>query len=175
MIKESFADRAFSSLTRKEIKALLRGGYSHAKFERVIGRFPIELRGIVPAGLPYSAWQILEHIRVVQQNMLCYTLQRLTDSTDRASSDVRFCRPYWTKQPSPPDDSGWDRCVRAILEDRGRFESLIEDVTEDALIAPSAPRNHKTMLRLALQIADHTAYHTGQLVMLRRLLRCWKT
>jgi hypothetical protein len=66
-----------SRSTRKEIKALLRGGYSHARFEKVMQEFPIDLRGVVVEGLPYSAWQVLEHMRIAQRSMLDYALQHL--------------------------------------------------------------------------------------------------
>ena len=168
------ANRMFSTLTRKEVKAVLLGGYSHAKLEKVIRHFPAESRGVVPAGLPYSAWQILEHMRVVQQSMLSYALQYLANSTDSAQSDFRLSRSFWAKLASPPDDASWEESVHTLLADRARFVALIDDATDDSLTAPSGPRNRKTILRLALQMADHNAYHAGQLVILRRLLGCWK-
>jgi hypothetical protein len=163
-----------SKSTRREIKALLRGGYSHARFERVIQEFPIDLRSIVPEGLPYSAWQVLEHMRIAQRYMLDYAVQHLIDIPESSPKTLRWPRDYWVRQRTPPEIDSWERSVRSILEDRKSFEALIDRATDNDLMAPSGPRNRKTLLRLALQISDHNSYHIGQLVIIRRLLRSWK-
>jgi hypothetical protein len=168
------AGRDLSKSTRKEIKALLRGGYSHARFERVIQEFPIDLRSIVPDGLPYSAWQVLEHMRIAQRHMLDYALQQLIGMPESSTKILRWPRDYWVTQQAPPGIDSWERSVRSILVDRKRFEALIDKATDNDLVTPSDPRNRKTLLRLALQISDHNSYHIGQLVLIRRLLRSWK-
>lgn len=163
-----------SRSTRKEIKALLRGGYSHAKFERVMHEFPIDLRGVVPDGLPYSAWQVLEHMRIAQRYMLDYATQHLASAPMSVSKTLRWPRDYWVRQQIPAKDGNWEWSVQSILEDRNSFEAIIDKATDDELVTPSGPRNRKTVLRLALQISDHNSYHIGQLVIIRRLLRSWK-
>jgi DinB superfamily len=168
------AEGALSKSTRKEIKALLRGGYSHARFEKVMQEFPIDLRGIVVDGLPYSAWQVLEHMRIAQRSMLDYARQRLIDTSEGSPKQLRWPRDYWVKQQAPPGNESWEHSVRSILEHRNDFEALIDKATDDGLVTPSGPRNRKTLLRLALQIADHNSYHIGQLVIIRRLLGSWK-
>jgi hypothetical protein len=165
---------ALSRSTRKEIKALLRGGYSHARFERALQEFPIDLRSTIPNGLPYSAWQVLEHMRIAQRSMLDYALQHLIGISEGSQKKLRWPRDYWAKQQAPSGSDSWERSVHNILEDRNSFESLIDRATDDGLITPSGPRNRKTLLRLALQIADHNSYHIGQLVIIRRLLGAWK-
>jgi hypothetical protein len=165
---------ALSRSTRKEIKALLRGGYSHARFEKVMQEFPIRLRGVVVDGLPFSAWQVLEHMRIAQRSMLHYALQHLIDISEGSPNQLRWPRDYWVKQQAPPGNESWEHSVQSILEDRNRFEALIDQATDDGLVTPSGPRNRKTLLRLALQIADHNSYHIGQLVIIRHLLRSWK-
>ena len=167
------ASGRLSRSTRKEIKALLRGGYSHAKFERVTHAFPIDLRGVVPGGLPYSAWQVLEHMRIAQRYMLDYALQHLTNTPGSAPEPLRWPRDYWVRQRVPAKDGSWEWSVQSIVEDRNSFEALIDKATDDELVTPSGPRNRKTLLRLALQISDHNSYHIGQLVIIRRLLRSW--
>jgi DinB superfamily len=156
------------------MKALLRGGHSHARFEKVMQEFPIALRGVVVEGLPYSAWQVLEHMRIAQRSMLEYSLQHLMDTSEGSPRQLRWPRDYWVKQQAPPSNESWEHSVRSILEDRTDFEALIDKATDDGLVTPSAPRNRKTLLRLALQIADHNSYHIGQLVIIRRLLGSWK-
>jgi hypothetical protein len=168
------AEGALSRLTRKEIKALLRGGYSHARFEKVMQEFPIDLHGVVVDGLPYSAWQVLEHMRIAQRSMLDHALQYLIDTTEGSPKQLRWPRDYWLKQQTPPGNESWEHSVRSILEDRNRFEALIDKATDDGLVTASAPRNRKTLLRLALQIAGHNSYHIGQLVIIRRILGYWK-
>jgi DinB superfamily len=168
------AEGALSKSTRREIKALLRGGYSHARFENVMQEFPIDLRCVVVDGLPYSAWQVLEHMRIAQRSMLDYALQHLIDTTEESPKQLRWPRDYWVKQQAPPGNESWEHSVRSIVEDRTAFEVLIDKTTDDGLVTPSGPRNRKTLLRLALQIADHNSYHIGQLVIIRRLLSSWK-
>jgi hypothetical protein len=168
------AEGALSQSTRKEIKGFLRGGYSHARFEKVMQEFPIDLRGVVVDGLPYSAWQVLEHMRIAQRSMLDYALQNLIDISKGSPKQLRWPRDYWVTQQAPPEPENWEHSVQSILEDRNRFESLINRATDDGLVTPSGPRNRKTLMRLALQIADHNSYHIGQLVVIRRLLGSWK-
>ena len=167
-------DGALSRSTRKEIKALLRGGYSHARLEKTLQEFPIDLRSAVPNGLPYSAWQVLEHMRIAQRSMLDYALQHLIGVSEDSQKKLRWPRDYWVRQRAPSGSDSWERSVQSILEDRNSFESLIDRATDDGLITPSGPRNRKTLLRLALQIADHNSYHIGQLVIIRCLLGAWK-
>jgi hypothetical protein len=168
------AEGALSRSTRREIKTLLRGGYSHARFEKVMQEFPIDLRCVVVDGLPYSAWQVLEHMRIAQRSMLDYALQHLIDTTEESPKQLRWPRDYWVKQQAPPGNESWEHSVRSIVEDRTAFEVLIDKTTDDGLVTPSGPRSRKTLLRLALQIADHNSYHIGQLVIIRRLLSSWK-
>jgi hypothetical protein len=140
----------------------------------VTDEFPIDLRGVVPDGLPYSAWQILEHIRIAQRYMLDYALRHLTNAPENAKKTLRWPRDYWVREQVPAVDDSWERSVQSILEDRDSFEALIDRATDNELVTPSGPRNRKTVLRLALQISDHNSYHIGQLVIIRRLLRSWK-
>jgi hypothetical protein len=87
---------------------------------------------------------------------------------------LRWPRDYWIKQQAPPDNESWEHSVRSIVEDRTAFEVLIDKTTDDGLVTSSGPRGRKTLLRLALQIADHNSYHIGQLVIIRRMLGSWK-
>lgn len=171
---EGNSNKAFSIATRKEVKSLLRGGYSHTGFEKVVRDFPIALRGTIPESLPYSAWQVLEHMRIAQRYMLDYARQNLAGNPRMPFKDLRWPGDYWVKQTAPASRDTWDRSIRSVIKDRDDFAALIDDVGDDALITPSTPYKRKTLLRLALQIADHNAYHIGQLVIIRRLLCSWK-
>lgn len=158
----------------KEIAALLLGGYSHVRFERAVKDFPVEARGVVPDGVPYSAWQLIEHMRRAQRYMLDFTSHYVEPSGSKSMKEPKWPRDYWTSKACPPDADAWDRVVAEIVRDREAFKDLVMHASETSLVQAPAPGRRKTMLRLALQIADHHAYHIGQLVLLRRILGSWK-
>jgi hypothetical protein len=154
---------------RRELKKLLDGGQAHATFEDATKNMPETLRGIVPDGLPYSAWQIVEHIRIAQRDIL-----EFSDNADGSYKPMKWPDAYWPKSPGPPEEDAWDKCLEAIGKDRAAFEKLLADAGDDELAAPFAWGDGQTLLREALLIADHMAYHTGELIVLRRLLGAWK-
>jgi hypothetical protein len=102
-----------------------------------------------------------------------YALQ-LIDRTENSAKTLRWPRNFWTGKQASPRNDNWERSVRSILEDRNSFEALIDEAADERFVTPSGPRNRKTLARLALQTADHNSYHIGQLVIIRRLLGCWK-
>jgi hypothetical protein len=158
----------------KEVAALLLGGYSHARFEKAVKAFPVEARGIALEGVPHSAWQIIEHMRRAQQHMLDFTSYHVDRPSPKVLKEPKWPRDYWTREACPPDANAWDRVIAEILQDREAFRDLLFHATEASLVRAPAPGKRKTILRLALQIADHNAYHIGQLVLMRRLLGNWK-
>jgi hypothetical protein len=155
---------------RKELKALLDGGQAHATFEDAVKNLPAKLHGKVPDGLPYSAWQILEHIRITQRDILDFSR-----NADGSYKPVKWPDDYWPKAPEPPRASAWNDSIRQVREDRASFESLLAAANDDDLVRPFAWGDGQTLLREALLIADHTAYHVGELIVLRRLLGAWKS
>jgi hypothetical protein len=169
------SDRNNLSITvRKELKSVLRRGHAHATFEDAVRAFPQEQRGIVLQGLPYSAWQVVEHMRVTQRSHLDFANQHFSDQP-QLLKQLRWPRDYWIKQTIPPSDDAWGISVTGVIDDRESFLKLLDDATDLNLTKPPAPGKHRNLLRLGLQIADHNAYHIGQLVMIRRLLGVWKT
>ncbi len=150
----------------KQVKALLEGGQAHAGFSKAVGAMPYELQGVVPAHLPYSAWQILEHLRIAQRDILEFS----TNAEGAGYKYSEWPAAYWPADPAPPDERSWDACVFAIVEDRKRFVALLED---GELTATFAWGDGQNLLREALLIADHAAYHVGELIVLRRLLQAW--
>jgi hypothetical protein len=155
---------------RRQLKALLDGGQAHATFDQAIKDMPATLQGVVPEGLPYSAWQLLEHIRVTQRDILNFS--RNEDGSYRA---LKWPDEYWPKEPEPPNAQAWSKSVEQIREDRKTFEKLVDSVDDSDLIKPFPWGNGQNLLREALLIADHDAYHIGELVLLRRLLGAWKS
>jgi hypothetical protein len=152
---------------RKQLVALLRGGQAHASFDEVIENFPSEHRGKVPAGLPYSAWQLLEHLRLAQRDILEFSAPPTGGYQPKAFPDD-----YWPKSPEPPSAHAWDASVAAIRKDLELFEALITKPTAD-LYKPFRWGEGQNLLREALLIADHNAYHLAEIVVIRRILGCW--
>jgi hypothetical protein len=154
---------------RKELKALLDGGQAHATFDAAVKDFPAELRGVVPDGLPYSGWQILEHLRLAQRDIL-----EFSRNTDGTYKEKKWPEEYWPKSPEPENDAAWEKSIIEIREDRAAFEKLIASTNDAELVAPFAWGSGQTLLREALLIADHDAYHVGELIVVRRLVGAWK-
>jgi len=155
---------------RTQLQALLDGGQAHATFEDAVKDFPAKLRGVVPDGLPYSAWQILEHIRIAQRDILDFS-----DNTDGTYKPRKWPDTYWPKSPEPPNSDAWDKSIQQVRADRKAFEKLFKAADDAALIAPFEWGDGKqSLLREAFLIGDHTAYHTGELIIVRRLLGAWK-
>ena len=151
---------------RTQLKGLLDGGQAHAKLDEAVAGIPFDLQGRVPDGLPYSAWQLLEHIRTAQRDIL-----EFSDNAAGTYKPMKWPDDYWPKSATPPDDKAWDSSVAAMREDRAAFEKLLR---ERDLIEPFPWGEGQNLLREALLIADHEAYHTGELIVLRRLLGVWQ-
>jgi hypothetical protein len=150
---------------RDNLVWLLEGGHAHAKFDEVVEGFPSDRAGIRPKGASHSAWEILEHMRIAQNDILRFTL-----SADYVSPD--WPEGYWPANPAPEDKDGWSRSVRDFRKDVEEFVSLIRDPARDLYkIFPWG--SGQTLLREALLIADHNSYHLGELVLVRRLLGIW--
>jgi hypothetical protein len=151
----------------KQLLALLHGGQAHAGFDAAIKDFPVEARGKVPEGLPYSAWQILEHLRITQKDILNFSAP-----PTGGYHAINWPDDYWPKSAEPPMAGDWDRTVASIRDDLKKFEALITKPGVD-LYRPFLWGDGQNLLREALLIADHNAYHLGELIVIRRLLGVW--
>jgi uncharacterized damage-inducible protein DinB len=138
---------------------------AHADLDAVVSDFPSDLRGIVPPGLPYSAWQVLEHIRLAQEDILEFC-------RNPHYKERNWPADYWPSDAEPPDAQAWEDSVAAYRRDRTALQELIRDSKCD-LFAKVPAGSGQTFLREFLLVADHTAYHVGQLVVMRRLLGSW--
>jgi hypothetical protein len=152
---------------RKQILELLRGGQAHATFDEAIKDFPAKHRGTVPPNLPYSAWQLLEHLRIAQRDILQFSAP-----PTGGYHPLQWPAEYWPKSPEPPSAHAWDASIAAIRKDLELFEALITKPDSD-LFKPFRWGDGQNLLREALLMADHTAYHLGELVVLRRILGIW--
>lgn len=151
---------------REHLVYLLQDGGAHAKFDDVVGDFPDKARGKKPQELPYSAWMLLEHMRLAQWDILEFS--RNKDHVSPPWPDG-----YWPKSPEPADDAAWDKSVREFKKDLKVMEDLVRNAKTD-LYAKIPWGDGQTILREALLVADHNAYHLGQLVTVRRLLGEWE-
>jgi hypothetical protein len=158
-----------STEIRKQLLALLKGGQAHATFDDAVKNLPADLRGKVPDGLPYSAWQLLEHLRITQRDILNFSAP-----PTGGYHPIQWPDDYWPKSPEPPSATAWEHSIAAVRKDREAFEALISRPDAD-LAKPFRWGDGQNLLREALLIADHTAYHLGELIVLRRLLGAWHT
>jgi DinB family protein len=151
---------------REHLVKLLEGGQAHVTFDAAVKGVPVALRGKRPKGSEHSLWEILEHMRIAQWDILEF------------SRDAKHVSPpwpggYWPKTKAPPDAQAWNKCIRTFNADLDAMRKLVAATTTD-LHAPLAHGDGQTILREALLVADHNAYHLGEFVLVRRLLSAWK-
>ncbi len=154
-----------TSSLRRHLPDLLGGGGAHLDFDKAVAGLAPELRGAKPAGQPHTPWRLLEHLRIAQWDILQFCL-------DPKHVSPKFPDGYWPTGDAPPDAGAWDRSVAAFRADLQAMQKLVADPATD-LFAPLPLGPKYTVLREALLVADHNAYHLGQLVLVRRLLGAW--
>ena len=150
---------------REHVLFVLRGGGAHLDFEKAIAGLPSDLRGAKPAAVPFTAWMLLEHMRIAQWDILEF-------SRDAKHVSPAWPDGYWPKTDAPPDDAAWESSLQSFRADLKAMEKLVAD-RQTNLFARIPHGDGQTVLREALLIADHNAYHLGQLVLLRRMLGAW--
>jgi len=152
-----------SNAFRNELIALLTEDHAHAGFDAAVKDFPAALQGERPNGLPHSAYQLLEHLRIAQWDIVEYALNPKHKSPE-------FPDGYWPKSPEPPDTKAWDKSVAAFRADR---KKLVAALQKADLLAPIEFANGQSLASKTILLIDHNAYHLGQLLLLRRLLKIW--
>jgi len=150
----------------KQLKDLILKGNAHATTDHALQNVPVEIRGVVPDNLPYSIWQITEHIRITQADILDF-------SKNPDYKEIAWPADYWPKEKHPRDDAAWEHTVAQIKKDRSDFVELLEKDDVDLYI-PFPWGDGQNLLREALLIGDHNSYHTGEIIVIRRLLGHWK-
>jgi hypothetical protein len=157
---------ATDKLLRQHIVKLLTGGDAHVEFDAAVEGLPAELRGKRPPGAEHSPWELLEHMRIAQWDILEF-------SRDARHKSPDFPEGYWPEKAAPASNDAWEKSVRAFRADLKAMCELVADEKTD-LFAKIPHGEGQTILREALVLADHNAYHLGQLVLARRLLGAWK-
>ena len=138
---------------------------AHATFDKAVDGWPPALRGRRPDNFPHSAWELVEHLRIAQHDLLDF-------SVNAGYEEKQWPRDYWPPDPAPPDAAAWDESVARYRADRDALRKLVEDPSVD-LAARIPHGDGQTYLRELLLAIDHAAYHVGQLVAVRRVLGAW--
>lgn len=152
---------------REQLQRLLAWEDAHVGFETAVANIPTELRGRRPPGLPFSPWEIVEHLRITQRDILDFC-------RNPKYEEPAWPADYWPPSQAPPSPGAWNGSIRQFKEDREAFQRLAADPGID-LNARIPHGSGQTYLRELVLAADHAAYHIGQLVVIRRLLGIWKT
>lgn len=148
-----------------QLTALLNKGNAHVSLDEALGNIHFDLLGERPAGLPYSIWQLAEHLRIAQWDILEF-------SRNESYVSPEWPGGYWTKEASPASKEEWQKCIQQIKSDRKTFIELITKSRED-IYRPFDYGTGQSLLKEALVLADHNSYHAGEIIILRRLLNDW--
>jgi len=158
---------AASAALRAQLRRILSWQDAHVGFEKSVEGLAPKLRGVRVDGFPHSAWELVEHLRITQHDILDFC---------RNPSYVEMTWPddYWPSSAEPPSEAAWDASIAAFREDRAALEALAADESID-LFAKIPHGDGQTYIRELLLVVDHTAYHIGQIVVVRQQLGAWGT
>ena len=155
------------SLLRDQLSRLLAWEDAHVGFDNAVDGIPAELRGTRPSNLPYSPWQLIEHLRITQHDILEFC-------RNPNYKELKWPDHYWPASDAPPSAKAWDESARLFRKDRKALQQLAADPAVD-LTARIPHGDGQTYLRELILAADHAAYHLGELIVVRRLLGIWKS
>ena len=151
---------------REHVLYLLDGGGAHTRFNDAVKDMPERSRSVKPDGLPHSAWMLLEHLRIAQRDILEF-------SRNSKHASPKWPEGYWPKTQAPPSPAAWNKSVQQFRKDLKAMQDLVANAKTD-LYARIPWGDGQTILRQALLLADHNAYHIAQLIDVRRLAGAWK-
>jgi hypothetical protein len=183
-MKTTTSGKGHTAAVIKDLTAALNGGNAHASFDDAVKGVRHDLLGVVPEGLPYSIWQLVEHIRITQWDILEFSRDPKHVSPDWPTG-------YWPKEKAPAQAKDWKQAIDRIEADRKAFVALLEKAGEgskagggatagdgatagESMYDPLPHGDGQSLFREAVLIIDHTSYHTGEIIILRRLLKDWK-
>lgn len=151
-----------TKLLRGQLLHALRGDQSHLEFAAAVKDFPPDLRGHKPSQAPHTAWQLLEHLRIAQSDILEF-------SRDPKHKSPEWPEGYWPKTEAPPNPHAWDASIKAFEKDAKQMADLVKDENQD-LFKTIPHGDGQTLLQEALTLSAHNSYHLGQLVYLKKML-----
>jgi hypothetical protein len=146
---------------REHLSRALSWESAHLTLEGAVKGLPARHRGTRPSGFPHSPWELLEHIRLAQRDLLDF-------SRDPSYEEGAWPQAYWPKTPAPPSPRAWKRSLEAVAADREAFQAFVK--TAPDLVSEIPRHEGKTILRSVLLAIDHTSYHVGQLVLVKKRL-----
>jgi DinB superfamily len=150
---------------RAQLAKLLDGAEAHADWRKAFANMPPEMMGAKPEGAPHTPWQLMEHMRIAQWDILEF-------SRDAKHVSPQFPDGYWPPTPAPPSAEAWEKSAKAFGRDLAEMKRLVSDPKTN-LFERIAHGDGQTILREALLAADHNAYHLGQLILVRKILGAW--
>jgi hypothetical protein len=153
-------------ILRDHLLELLKGGHAHANFDKAIAGLPVNLRGARAPKLPHTVWQLVEHLRIAQWDILEFSRDEKHVSPDWPAG-------YWPESEAPPDDAAWEKSVGDFHRELQAMQDLVADPKTD-LYAKLPWGDGQTVLREAMMLADHNAYHVAQIVSVRQVLGAWE-
>ncbi len=152
---------------RRQLVEFLRGGSAHVTTVSALENFPPEFYGTKPDQSPHSAWELLEHMRIAVHDLLDF-------STNPEYVELDWPEDYWPGSAAPPSEEAWRKSVEALKQDMNAFERLAGDPNSNLYAEIPWGKDRQTLLHEILLAGDHTSYHTGEIVLLRRMLGAWK-
>ena len=158
--------RESTDAVRNQLERVLAWEEAHVGFDKAVAEIPPDMRGTRVTGFEHSPWQLLEHMRLAQDDILDFCINPRYEHTMAWPDD------YWPKDPAPPSAKAWTDSIEAYTRSREELQRLAREVPDLTATVPTG-KEHHTFLRAILLVADHTAYHIGQLVMIRRALGIW--
>lgn len=153
------------SFIREELVFLLRKGNAHMPFEEAVLNFPIRHINTKPKNISYTFWHLVEHIRLTQWDIIDFT-------QNPNYKEPKWPHDYWPEKDAIATKISWDRSVKQVLKDLDEMVGIVRNPKTD-LFAKIPHGNGQTILREALVIADHNAYHVGELAILRQVMNAW--
>jgi hypothetical protein len=153
---------------KKHLLSLLDSENAHISFDDAIKNFPADLRGLKPTGAPHSPWQLLEHMRIAQRDILEF-------SRDANHVSPKWPSGYWPRSAGPSSDAAWKESIAQFRRDLEQMKKLLNDAHEDQLYTRIPHGDGQTLMREVLLVADHNAYHLGQLIYARKTLEAQRT
>jgi uncharacterized damage-inducible protein DinB len=155
-----------STALRDQLASVLDWDDAHVSFDNAVKGIPLDKRGARAAGFEHSPWQLLEHIRIAQEDILDFCVNGKYKHTMKWPDD------YWPKDPAPPSEKAWVDSIASCARSREALKRLAHDIGDLTARVPTG-KGHQTYLRAILLAADHAAYHVGQIVAVRRALGAW--
>ena len=152
-------------VVREQLLALLRGGQAHMSLDQAVANFPAEAMNAHPPNVPYTPWQLLEHMRITQWDILEFIRDPEYESPPRPEG-------YWPAPDARTDEAGWQETVRRFRQDLEALQAIVADPDTD-LYATMPQGERYTVLREILVVADHNAYHLGEFSILRQVMGTW--